>query len=343
MPTFDDHANFAASQVATAPSPATTGTSLTVTAGQGTRFPVAPFNATVWPAGATPTPQNAEIVRVTARATDTLTITRIQESTTARTITIGDSIAATITDKTLTDLEAVVPTLTAGSVVFAGATGGLSQDNANLFWDDTNNNLRLFGATVGTSGAGVLALGPGTAPTTSPVDTVQISTADYETEAGSRALYVRDERGGQYAMGTLATGAANLSVINPAGTVRVGLRAETTSSFVGTITNQPFYLMANNIGTMQIGTSGTVTLMGFASLGWSLASTGGHLWNLASDTSGGGRFFISDSNTGNTLLSCEATNVIYMFFATDLNAVRMLRLGAVDSGGAGYRMVRVPN
>ncbi|MEN9925355.1 MAG: hypothetical protein RL268_1481, partial [Pseudomonadota bacterium] len=31
--------------------------------------------------------------------------------------------------------------MTAGSVVFAGASGVYSQDNANLFWDDTNNRL----------------------------------------------------------------------------------------------------------------------------------------------------------------------------------------------------------
>lgn len=33
--------------------------------------------------------------------------------------------------------------LTAGSVVFAGASGVYSQDNANLFWDDTNNRLGI--------------------------------------------------------------------------------------------------------------------------------------------------------------------------------------------------------
>lgn len=32
---------------------------------------------------------------------------------------------------------------TAGSVVFAGASGVYSQDNANLFWDDTNNRLGI--------------------------------------------------------------------------------------------------------------------------------------------------------------------------------------------------------
>lgn len=39
---------------------------------------------------------------------------------------------------------------TAGSVVFAGASGVYSQDNANLFWDDTNNRLG-----IGTSSPGV--------------------------------------------------------------------------------------------------------------------------------------------------------------------------------------------
>ena len=36
---------------------------------------------------------------------------------------------------------------TAGSVVFAGASGTYSQDNANFFWDDTNNRLGIGTAT----------------------------------------------------------------------------------------------------------------------------------------------------------------------------------------------------
>lgn len=103
----DLHANLAISSVATAPSPATSGTSLVVASGEGARFPVAPFNATVWPANALPDPSNAEIVRVTARTTDTLTIVRAQEGTSARTIVAGDLIVASITAKTLTDVEGI--------------------------------------------------------------------------------------------------------------------------------------------------------------------------------------------------------------------------------------------
>jgi len=122
---YDNHVNFGVSIIATAPSPATSGTSLVVTAGQGTRFPTPPFNATIWPAGQNPDPANAEIVRVTGVSTDTLTITRAQESSSARTVVVGDYIAATVTKKTITDLEAQTPYL-ADSQSGTGASGVLT-------------------------------------------------------------------------------------------------------------------------------------------------------------------------------------------------------------------------
>lgn len=114
MAKFDPHKNFSYSTVLTAPSPATSGTSLVVQAADGTKFPTPPFNATVWPTAANPTGTNAEIVRVTGVATDTFTIVRAQETTTARSIIVGDQIAATVTAKTLTDVE----TASTGSLVF---------------------------------------------------------------------------------------------------------------------------------------------------------------------------------------------------------------------------------
>lgn len=120
----DAHTNFAYSTVATAPSPATSGTSLVVGSGDGALFPAVPFNATIWPVGSQPTSANAEIVRVTNRSTDTLTITRTQESTSARTVIVGDQIAATVTAKTLTDIE------TAGTVKLFDST--LGSDTASI-------------------------------------------------------------------------------------------------------------------------------------------------------------------------------------------------------------------
>jgi hypothetical protein len=101
----DLHKNFAYSTVLTAPSPATSGTTLTVQSGDGTKFPTPPFNAVIWPSQAAPTTTNAEIVRVTGIAGDVLTFTRAQESTSARAVVAGDQIAATVTAKTLTDAE----------------------------------------------------------------------------------------------------------------------------------------------------------------------------------------------------------------------------------------------
>jgi len=98
--------DFAYSTVATAPSPATTGTSLTLQSGTGALFPAAPFSATVWPTGVLPLMSNAEIVRVTAVATDTFTITRAQEGTAAQTIVAGWQIAQTITAAFISEILA---------------------------------------------------------------------------------------------------------------------------------------------------------------------------------------------------------------------------------------------
>jgi len=110
----DAHKNFSISTVLTAPSPAASGTSLVVAAAGGLLFPTPPFNATIWPTAVQPTSVNAEVVRVTLIVVDTLTITRTQEGSSARTIVVGDQIAATITAKTFTDIELSLPTTYAG-------------------------------------------------------------------------------------------------------------------------------------------------------------------------------------------------------------------------------------
>jgi hypothetical protein len=102
---YDAHANFAYGTVLTAPSPASTGTSLVLNSGQGARFPTPPFNVTIWPASTIPDPTNAEIARCTGLTGDTLTITRHTESTSARTVVVGDQVAVAVTAKVLTDIE----------------------------------------------------------------------------------------------------------------------------------------------------------------------------------------------------------------------------------------------
>lgn len=106
MPLYDAHKNFAFSSVTVPPSPALSGLALQVTAGDGALFPAVPFNAVVFPAAADPSSANAEIVRVTLIAVDTLTIVRAQEGSALRSIQVGDRIMNAITAKALTDIEA---------------------------------------------------------------------------------------------------------------------------------------------------------------------------------------------------------------------------------------------
>ena len=63
---------------------------------------------------------------------------------------------------------------TSGSVVFAGASGVYSQDNSNLFWDDTNNRLGVGTATPVSS---IETNGPITAPTLAATNLKHASSA----------------------------------------------------------------------------------------------------------------------------------------------------------------------
>lgn len=83
-------------------------TSITVTTGQGARFPTLSagdyFYATLIDVS-----NNLEIVKVTARSTDVLTVVRAQESTTARAYSTGDRIELRLTAQTFVDATTITP------------------------------------------------------------------------------------------------------------------------------------------------------------------------------------------------------------------------------------------
>lgn len=81
--------DFATGTVLTAPTPATSGTTLTLQSGEGARMPAVPFYATAHPDYQLPTLDNAEKILVTGKSTDTLTFVRAQGSTTAKSIAVG--------------------------------------------------------------------------------------------------------------------------------------------------------------------------------------------------------------------------------------------------------------
>lgn len=157
---WDTHKNLSASTVATVPTPATSGTTLVLVDGSTFPAPSSPYNCLVWPASAIPTPSNSEIVRVTSLSTNTCTITRAQEGSVARAITVGDNFALTITKKNITDIETAVNTLetltpdngicdgrltltTLTPVTTADVTGA-----TNIFWTPyTGNRVSLYNGT----------------------------------------------------------------------------------------------------------------------------------------------------------------------------------------------------
>lgn len=145
----DAHRNFAYSTVKGTNQGDTsnpgTGTTLTVQNGDGLKFPPVPFNATVWPTATQPLSTNAEVIRVTDIDGDTMTIVRQQESSSSRSVIVGDQIAATITNKTLTDAEAPLTYWAPVHIAGVGQTGLQTMGNTAVA---SNNSMFVFPVTV---------------------------------------------------------------------------------------------------------------------------------------------------------------------------------------------------
>lgn len=102
---------------------------------------------------------------------DTVTASRVAqfgasktlESSTVTTTELGYLSGVTSAIQTQINAKFTLPSLTSGSVLFSNGTT-IVQDNANFFWDDTNNFLQVGGALTGvTSDANALYNGAKTA------------------------------------------------------------------------------------------------------------------------------------------------------------------------------------
>lgn len=113
-------------------------TSITLTTGQGARFPSLAggdyFFATL-----IDTSNNLEIVKCTARSTDVLTVVRGQESTTARAFATGDRIELRVTAQGLVDASG---DLASGTLAIPGtsASGAIAR-----LYEDTDNGTNYIG------------------------------------------------------------------------------------------------------------------------------------------------------------------------------------------------------
>lgn len=124
--------------------------------------------------------------------------------------------SATIDDSgNISALGLALSSMTQGSILFAGASGVLSQDNANLFWDDTNNRLgigtasptRTFHVYGNTSGGHALIERLTTA-TTGVAGTARFkatSSGDMADTFGSQIAFdIRDNAGTDNEIGVIA-------------------------------------------------------------------------------------------------------------------------------------------
>lgn len=116
----------------------TSDTSLTLSSGQGARFPTLTtgdyFYATL-----IDTSNNLEVVKCTARSSDVLTITRAQESTTARAFAIGDRLELRVTAAALEDSSNPYDKDTSSTGSFALPVGTTAQQPAAA---DTEGHIR---------------------------------------------------------------------------------------------------------------------------------------------------------------------------------------------------------
>ena len=171
----------------------TSATSLTVSSGAGALFPSPGtgqyFKLTLNPAtGSTPSP---EIVHVTARSTDTFTIVRAQEGTTASAWSTGALVQNLLTAGTMNALGQVI--YNAGNPNGAVAGQAASASNSpSMVWDTTNSLLWVCTSSGPAATAQWIAEAPLNSPTFTGTPAAPTPlTSDNSTKLATTA-YVRN-------------------------------------------------------------------------------------------------------------------------------------------------------
>lgn len=206
-----------------------------------------------------------------------------------------------------------ITSATAGSVLFAGASGVLQQDNANFFWDDTNNRLGI-GTTIPSHKLTVTGVSPqvvirsGASTTTNlqlNADGANFYTTiqGFRDTVGALPLYLQPS-GGNVGFGTLTDTGEKLQVN---GTMKVTGAATFSSSVTaaGSITGSQFLASNTNGITLSDNAVG-----GFLSYGYNSGRTnaaGHNFYNGISTelmrlTSGGNLLLGTTTNSGEKLV-----------------------------------------
>lgn len=123
----------------------TTSTTVNLQSGYGNIMPAVPFYITVTPFGQLSTMGNSEIMQVTARSGDTLTVVRGQRGTTAKSFINGDVISNGIYTEDI-DEKATKLSIPNGTVPYRQGVGSGEPDSSMLISDNaTAGTLAQYG------------------------------------------------------------------------------------------------------------------------------------------------------------------------------------------------------
>lgn len=166
-------------------------TTMTVAAGTGSSFPAittgTAFKATLSPAsGSTPSP---EIVLVTAVSTDTFTIARAQEGTTASAWGIGSVVMNLLTKQTMASFGQIVPYPGNPNGNVAGVQGA-SGIIPSAVWDYSDNLFWICTLTGPASTAQWSAIAPLNSPTFTGTPAVPTAAAGTNTTQAASTAFV---------------------------------------------------------------------------------------------------------------------------------------------------------
>lgn len=139
------------SAVATAPSPATSGTTMQLTTGDDVKLPPTPFYARVWAANEVVTSLNSEIVQVTGVNTLTHVLTIVRAVTSPRSIVVGDQFAVCLAGGGVLTEDVTVSgtTLSTFTATFAHGhpAGWTFSVPIPVYWTDADINIVWDGHT----------------------------------------------------------------------------------------------------------------------------------------------------------------------------------------------------
>jgi len=214
--------------------------------------------------------------------------------------------------------------LTTGSVLFSGASGLITQDNANLFWDDTNNRL-----------------GIGTAAPGAPLDVHSTGTAAQFNGTGINNAYVLFQNAGanKWRIGNLYNAGANsFEFVDAARSTNV-MSLRSTGTYTEVFING--YNTINNIanlsssGNYAINPSLTISIPASTSFN-SGASYSGMATSLLNTWQGNNTFPIgavmSGLNAVNRQTFDAAGTTITVSQSTGLRAITALNIGMQTAG-----------